>query len=209
MRCIEFGRNASRSTSIKICPSLIGSAAARLPTKGREGGCKDTGEATEAVGGAVAGFNSGGQTPCLVTVQSFPQDCHTRAWAVIGNYMESQFSMFCGKASDAESTVMPASRSWVRETISELGSQRPDDHQLVVFLNCPCIGIISAEVHSYITNYITNILADFPSNGVVLLIHPNRAGQQEGRTGFLFSGCQLLQKRQEGSEGRGDQARGS
>lgn len=87
--------------------------------------------------------------------------------------MENHFSIFSGKASEAESTVMPASRSWVRETISDLGSQGPDDHMVVVILNCP-----------YIVNYVTNILADYPSNSVCLLVHPNRAGQQEGRTVF-------------------------
>lgn len=93
--------------------------------------------------------------------------------------MDGNFSIFCGKASEAEGTVMPTSRAWVRECAADLGSVAPDDHMVAVFMNCPSVGILGAEVTSYMINYITNILSDHPSTGVCFLIHPNRAGQQE------------------------------
>lgn len=55
----------------------------------------------------------------------------------------------------------------------------------MLFLNCPAIGVMSAARTSFVLNYITNTLADHPLNSVCVIVHPNRAGQQEGRRDII------------------------
>ena len=107
------------------------------------------------------------------------QDCHNRAWECVSNFITENLTQFVGKSVEAESTVMPASLAWLRDQAKELGNS-PEDHGIILFLNCPAIGVISAARHSFILNYISNVLADFPLNSVCFVVHPNRA-QQEGR----------------------------
>lgn len=96
--------------------------------------------------------------------------------------MEENLTQFAGKTSEAESTLMPSSRAWIRRQIAEMGNG-PEDHCVMLFLNCPAIGVISAARTSFILNYVTNVIADHPLNSVCFIVHPNRAGQQEGRRG--------------------------
>ena len=113
------------------------------------------------------------------------QDCHRRAWDAVSKFLSENTGVFAGKSVEAESTVMPASRSWIREMTHELGNSA-DDHCVVLILNCPSIGIISATRMNFILNYVSNVLADYPLNSICFLVHPNRAGQQEGRTDYLW-----------------------
>ncbi|CAK9011210.1 Uncharacterized protein SCF082_LOCUS11004 [Durusdinium trenchii] len=76
---------------------------------------------------------------------------------------------------EAESTVMPASRAWLREMTTEMGNS-PEDHAVILWLNCPALGVISAGRMSFILNYISNVLSDFPLNSICFVVHPNRAG---------------------------------
>ena len=112
-------------------------------------------------------------------VKIFWQDCHCRAWECVSNFITENLTQFVGRTVEAESTVMPASRAWLRDQANELGNS-PEDHGIILFLNCPAIGVISAARHSFILNYISNVLADFPLNSICFVVHPNRA-QQEGR----------------------------
>lgn len=96
--------------------------------------------------------------------------------------MKEYLTLFVGKSAEAESTVMPASRAWLREMCSEHGNHF-DDHAVFLWCNCPSIGVMSATRVSFILNFISNVLADFPMNSVCVLVHPNRASQQEGRQG--------------------------
>ena len=107
------------------------------------------------------------------------QDCHNRAWECVSNFIAENLTQFVGRTVEAESTVMPASRAWLRDQAKELGNS-PEDHGIILFLNCPAIGVMSAARLSFILNYISNVLADFPLNSVCFVVHPNRA-QQEGR----------------------------
>lgn len=92
---------------------------------------------------------------------------------------------FAGKSSDAESTLMPSARSWLKEQAAELGNSK-DDHSIVIFCICPAMGILSASRISFLLNFITNTLADHQLNGVCYLVKPNRAGQLESsRTGVV------------------------
>ena len=103
--------------------------------------------------------------------------------------MKENLTLFVGKTSEGESIVMPQSRGWIRDQASELGCA-PDDHGVVLFLNAPAIGVISAARNNFILNYITNILTEWPTNSVCFIVHPNRASQQEGRRG-VFGICRI------------------
>ena len=94
--------------------------------------------------------------------------------------MNANVRIFSGKLATADSTVMPTTRSWLRQTCSEHGSSF-DDHHVILWLNCTTIGILGAHQRAFLLNYITNVLADYPLNGICFCIFPNRAGQ-EGRT---------------------------
>lgn len=87
--------------------------------------------------------------------------------------------MFAGRSNDILSTAMPASRSWLREMVQDMGSAT-NDHQIILWANCPAMGVLSAQRTSFLLTYISNILTEFPDNSVCFLMHPNRAGQQEG-----------------------------
>ena len=92
--------------------------------------------------------------------------------------------MFVGKSSDAESTVLPACRSWIRSTAQELGSS-PNDHSIVLILNGPTVGVFSAAQKSFFISTIANVLADNPLNSICLVVHPNRAGHKDSRLSCL------------------------
>ena len=55
-----------------------------------------------------------------------------------------------------------------------------DDHTVAIFMNMPAIGVLSAIRISFTLTLITNILSDFPVNGVAFVVFPNRSAQ-DGR----------------------------
>ena len=110
--------------------------------------------------------------------------------------MSEHLMTFAGKSSDAESTLMPEVRSWLRDVAVEV-STSADDHCVILFCVCPALGILSASKTSFLLNFISNVLADFKHNSVCVLVKPNRAGQQDGRLGLqlffrVFDECKLL-----------------
>lgn len=88
--------------------------------------------------------------------------------------------LFAGKTSDADSTLLPVSRSWVRNSVQAMGTGS-DDVGVVLWLNLPAVGILGAERREFFLTYIANVLADWPRNSVAFVVMPNRAGQ-DGRT---------------------------
>ena len=117
-----------------------------------------------------------------MTIYCIYQDCHSRAWAAVGAFLKENMTIFGGKTVDAESTTMPQVRQWARGAATELGGA-PDDHCVILMINCPGAGILGANAKSFLISFITNCLADFPDNSLALLVHPNRANGQECRTG--------------------------
>ncbi|CAL1154099.1 unnamed protein product [Cladocopium goreaui] len=107
-------------------------------------------------------------------------DCHQRAWSVVDSFLKTTMTIFGGKIGEAESTLMPEVRSWVRSMTQELGPS-PDGTAVILFINLPGMGILGASAKSFLLSFVTNMLADFPENSVALLVHSNRASQQEGR----------------------------
>eukprot|EP00435_Cladocopium_sp_Y103_P038190 s1676_g10.t1 len=76
-------------------------------------------------------------------------------------------TIFAGKIGEAESTLMPEVRSWVRSMTQELGSAT-DDHAVIIFINLPGMGILGASAKSFLLSFVANLLADFPENSIAL-----------------------------------------
>lgn len=94
--------------------------------------------------------------------------------------MVQRMAVFTGKTAEAEGTILPQLRKWLKESSQDYSA--PNEHTVMLFLNCPTIGVMSATQRSWFLNCICNILADWPRNGICFVIHPNRA-QQETRPG--------------------------
>ena len=95
--------------------------------------------------------------------------------------MDSTMSIFPGRSIDADSTVMPQARAWVKDVSSEVGNCA-SDHNIVLFLNLPCVGIGPSTKLEFFVTFVANTLADYKHNAIAILVHPNRAGQAAQRT---------------------------
>lgn len=89
-----------------------------------------------------------------------------------------------GRASDAESTVLPAIAGWIDRTLEDCCASG-DNYSVVILLNCPTVGILGTEKKEFFVTAVTNLLNQYRRNAVALLVLPNRAGQTT-RTGFFF-----------------------
>lgn len=88
--------------------------------------------------------------------------------------------------------LIPKARAWLRDQAEEHGVSH-EDHIIVLVMNMPTLGIVTGAKESFIQNFVTNVVAtDFPLNSMCLLVHPNRAGQSEGRTGEIHAMFFLL-----------------
>lgn len=147
----------------------------KVPT--REG--QETDPACTAVGGhnTSTRFNVSAWLKVLSHMCEF-QECHSKAWQLVGAYMESNLCVIAGKASEAESTMMPRAISWVQEMLADIPEVREtDDHAVLLWLNLPSAGIISAQKWEVFVTLVANMLSLYRRNGIALIIHSNRAGQ--------------------------------
>ena len=110
----------------------------------------------------------------------FGKDAHKRSWETIAKFLEDNLAMFSGKSSDAESTVLPQLRQWIKRMVSEHASTN-DGYDIVLMLNLPMAGVVSAAQRSFFINCITNVLADRPNNAICFVVHGNRAGHKDAR----------------------------
>ena len=104
---------------------------------------------------------------------------------MVGSFLKTNMTIFGGKLADAESTIMPEVRQWAKATASDVGNG-PEDHMVCMMVNCPGLGIFGASAKAFLLSFITNVLADFPENGIALLVFPNRASQHEGRRDHIM-----------------------
>ncbi|CAK9021468.1 Uncharacterized protein SCF082_LOCUS15362 [Durusdinium trenchii] len=104
------------------------------------------------------------------------EDCHNRAWSCIKDFIENSMMTFPGRQSDADSTMMPAARSWIRNCLEE-ECISPEDHSVVLWLNCTTIGIIPTLKYDFFLTFLSNVLTDFSKNGVCFIVFPNRASK--------------------------------
>ena len=103
---------------------------------------------------------------------------HTRAWDAVGKYLQANLRFLVGKPSDAESTVLPSLTSWLQESIADTPECRVfDDHGVVLWLNLPSGGILSAHKYDFLITTVSNVLATYRKNSVAILVHPNRASE--------------------------------
>ena len=94
--------------------------------------------------------------------------------------------MFPGRQNDAESTIMPAVRTWVRQCLDDVPCNSPEDHSIYLWLNCPAVGIMPTLKYDFFLTFLSNILTEFSKNSVCLIIYPNRACQMDRRTGSML-----------------------
>jgi len=86
-------------------------------------------------------------------------------------------------AVEADSTIMPSSRSWIRTSIDDMAEcTSGDDFSVVIWLNLPSMGIIPSAKYEFFLTYLANMLTDYPKNGLALIVFPNRAAQLDKRT---------------------------
>ena len=98
---------------------------------------------------------------------------------MVAKFVESNLMVFPGRCNDAESTCMPASRAWIRNSLEELeGCNSPEDHSIMLWLNAPTMGIMSAAKESFMLTYLTNVLRDYPKNSICIILFPNRGSQK-------------------------------
>lgn len=99
--------------------------------------------------------------------------------------MRTHVYILGGKATEAESTVLPSITTWVESTLAEIPSVRStEDHGVVIWANLPAVGILGVARYEYCITSVANLLAIFKRNGICLLIHPNRASQAGDRLGL-------------------------
>lgn len=106
------------------------------------------------------------------------QEQHSKAWEVVSTYLDENLRVFNSKAEQAESVVMPAVTSWLQESLQSIPEVREtDDHAIVAWLCMPTTGICSALKYDFYITFISNFLAQYRRNGLVMLVFPNRAAQ--------------------------------
>lgn len=96
--------------------------------------------------------------------------------------MKANLHIFGGKATDAESTVLPAVSSWVEEVLLDCPEVKStNDHAVVMWINLPACGIIGVARYEYMITAVSNLLAKYRRNGIAIIVHPNRATQMGER----------------------------
>jgi hypothetical protein len=101
---------------------------------------------------------------------------------VVKDFIAQNLCIFPAKMEHAESALMPSTKSWVRSCLDDMSCHSPEDHMVMLWLNCPVVGIISSEKYDFFLTCVCNFLADWSRNGVCVIIHPNRAAQLDKRT---------------------------
>ena len=107
-----------------------------------------------------------------------PKECHTRAWHVVRDFIQETMNIFPSKMEHAESALLPTAKKWIRTCLDDMNCRSPDDHTIILWLNCPVVGIMSSEKYDYFLTCICNLLADWPKNSVC-----DRAPKQGGIVG--------------------------
>ena len=94
------------------------------------------------------------------------QDCHDRAWNCVRTWMDSHIHIVSGRASDAESTVLPAIAGWIARTLEEC-CVSGDNVSVVILLNCPTVpdnqpgqGFFAYEIWSTLGIHRTETIID-------------------------------------------------
>ena len=114
----------------------------------------------------------------LVSQKPHGKECHSAAWRAVTRYMEENLKVFSGKVDTAENTLMPQVNAWIEQSLSDIASVRStDDHAIVGWLALPTVGVVGAQKWDWFLNYICNLLGQHRKNGMVIIIHSNRAGQ--------------------------------
>lgn len=98
------------------------------------------------------------------------------------DFIQENMNIFPSKMEHAESALLPTAKKWIRTCLDDMNCKSPDDHTIILWLNCPVVGIMSSEKYDYFLTCICNLLADWPKNSVCVIVHPNRAASLDKRT---------------------------
>ena len=103
--------------------------------------------------------------------------------------MESNLQVFCGRSMDGDSTVMPQVLTWVDKVFEDMpGCSSDDSRAVILFLNLPACGVISATQWDFFLSFVANTLNRFRRNSIAIIMQPNRAGQKtKSRHGLVLS----------------------
>lgn len=107
----------------------------------------------------------------------FGQECHSQAWKLVQQFMDSSCQVFAGNPSHAESTLMPRVMQWAQQCLEDLPGTGDDSQGVVVWLNTPTAGIIAAAKWDFFLTFLSNLLNHYRKNSVAIVVHPNRAAQ--------------------------------
>ena len=92
--------------------------------------------------------------------------------------MEANLKVFAGKVDMAENTLMPLVNGWITTSLSEISAVRAaDDHAIISWLVLPTAGVVGAQKWDWFLNFICNLLGQHRKNGMVIIVHSNRASQ--------------------------------
>ncbi|CAL1142471.1 unnamed protein product [Cladocopium goreaui] len=123
------------------------------------------------------------------------EDCHNKAWRCVTDYMEANLKVFAGKVDMAENTLMPLVNGWITTSLSEISAVRAaDDHAIIGWLVLPTAGVVGAQKWDWFLNFICNLLGQHRKNGMVIIVHSNRASQVKSSPNDKNSRKDLSQK---------------
>ncbi len=94
--------------------------------------------------------------------------------------MDQNLRVFTGKSASADSVVMPAVHSWIAESLNDIAEVKSkNDHAIIGWLCLPTAGVIGAQKWDFFVTFVCNFLHAHPVNGIVLIVHSNRASQMK------------------------------
>jgi hypothetical protein len=73
---------------------------------------------------------------------------------------------------------MPLVNGRITTSLSEISAVRAaDDHAIIGWLVLPTAGVVGAQKWDWFLNFICNLLGQHRKNGMVIIVHSNRASQ--------------------------------
>ena len=102
---------------------------------------------------------------------------HTDSWEEVHKYVDSNLKVWGIKANQA---ILPSILPWIESCFEEQTFARVEAEEgIVLFVNLPSMGVVSAMKKKYCLQLITGLLTARPNNSVCVVIHANRASESK------------------------------